>query len=413
MSALTGKVTVAEYAQAFLGDTVVRKCDLVESMKKNLGRKPPRWLWQPEQRVDRGVYTTEWQDGNKFNETKVRIPAAVAPSAPDSTTEAADTNVTPINEGNAPAAAPQYAAPTASVPDKFPGFFSTPQYTQIKQIVKSGLFFPTYVTGDTGGGKTLSIRQACAVAKREMIRVNITSSTSDVHLLGSYKLVDGHTVWQDGPVVTAMRLGAVLLLDEIDLATDRILCLQSVLEGSEVTIERTGEVVRPAPGFNVFATANTKGRVDASTSRFAGARTQNEAFLDRFSMTIDYPYPTEKTEYKILNSAFDRALRAVGMKRDEKADAFFDTFFAWVRSIRDSYLNGGADAHISTRRAESMLVSYGIFNGNVKKVIMGGVSRFDDNSSESFLRLFNGLQKESEDLDWSDLDDDAEDGNEE
>lgn len=417
-SAPQGKMTVAEFAQAYLGETVVRKADLVDEMRAKLGRKPPRWCWQPAQRVDRGVYNTEWQKGNKFKETFVAVPDAV--EAEVASTASTDSTSNSVNDATvaAPTAAAPTAAPTvaevpkgALVPKKFQGFFSTPQYAQIRQVIKSGLFFPIYITGDTGGGKTLAVRQACAVTRRELVRVNITSTTSDVHLIGSYKLIDGHTIWQDGPVVTAMRRGAVLLLDEIDLATDRILCLQSVLEGNPVLIERTGEIVEPAPGFTVMATANTKGRIDASNAKFAGARTQNEAFLDRFSMTIDYPYPTEKTEGKILSAAFDRALASVGLKRGKADDEFFSTFFAWVRAIRESYLAGSADAHISTRRAESILVSYAIFGANAKKAIMGGVSRFDDNSKDSFLRLFNGLAKEGLDIDFA-ANDDAEDGNE-
>lgn len=400
---MSNRLSVLEFASKFVSgfdstNPVVNRGELIDASLEHTGKKPPRWVWDAAQKVDRGLYSVEWSSENPKRETLMSELTSAGESA---TPEVVAADVVPLSR-KADEATVIKNAPKAGalIPEKFKGFVPTPEYRKILTVVNSNLFFPVYVTGDTGCGKTLATRHACAIAKREMIRVNLNSMTSDVHLIGGFKLIDGHTIWQDGPVVTAMRRGALLLLDEIDLATERVLCLQSVLEGSPLLIERTGEVIHPAPGFNVIATANTKGRVDSSTSKFVGTRAMNEAFLDRFNMTIDYPYAKEDLEYKILDGALNRALEQSGMTRNEKDDSFLNTMFTWVRSIRESYDQGASAFHISTRRAESILISYAIFNRKIKTAIEGGVSRFDDNTRDSFLRLFNGLNK-ADDIDWA------------
>ena len=427
---MSDRLSPLEFATRFYPEfdpenPIVKRHDFYEVSKQYCGgRNPPGWVFDKAQQAGpRGFYSLVMSADNTKRELPMppladasaapvkAVPvkkAAPQPAPAAPVAEAAD--VVPLTRKPVEATAVSSAPAAGSlIPDKFKGFVPTPEYRKMLTVIKSEIFFPLYVTGDTGCGKTLAARHACAIAKREMVRVNLNSMTSDVHLIGGFKLIDGQTIWQDGPVVTAMRRGAVLLLDEIDLATERVLCLQSVLEGSPLLIERTGEVIRPAPGFTVLATANTKGRVDSSTAKFVGTRAMNDAFLDRFNMTIDYPYAKENLEFKILSGALDRALESVGLTRNDEDESFFNTLFTWVRSIRESYNQGASAAHISTRRAESIITSYAIFNRKANVAIEGGVSRFDDNTADAFKRLFNGLLKD-DDIDWSK---DFEEGDEE
>ena len=172
-------------------------------------------------------------------------------------------------------------------------------FADVKKIIKSGLFYPTFITGLSGNGKTFSVEQACAQLGRELIRVNITIETDEDDLIGGFRLVDGATVWHNGPVIEALERGAVLLLDEVDLASNKILCLQSILEGKGVFLKKTGRYVQPADGFNVIATANTKGK-GSDDGRFIGTNVLNEAFLERFALTFEQEYPTPSVETKIL-----------------------------------------------------------------------------------------------------------------
>ena len=158
----------------------------------------------------------------------------------------------------APAAAP--AIQQNLVPSKDDNYVPFGNFTDVKKIIQSGIFYPTFITGLSGNGKTFSVEQACAALNRELIRVNITIETDEDDLIGGFRLVDGNTVWHNGPVVEALERGAVLLLDEVDLASNKILCLQSILEGKGVFLKKTGRYVNPAPGFTVVATANTKGK---------------------------------------------------------------------------------------------------------------------------------------------------------
>jgi hypothetical protein len=202
-----------------------------------------------------------------------------------------------------------YNAPSASpaivenlIPDKDPNFVPFGNFSDVKRIIQSGIFYPTFITGLSGNGKTLGIEQACALLKKELIRVNITIETDEDDLIGGFRLVNGETVWHNGPVIEALERGAILLLDEVDLASNKILCLQSVLEGKGLFLKKTGRYVERRSGFNIFATANTKGK-GSEDGRFIGTNVLNEAFLERFALTFEQDYPTVATETKILEKA--------------------------------------------------------------------------------------------------------------
>ena len=197
----------------------------------------------------------------------------------------------------APAAIP--AIQQNLVPDKDANYVPFGNFTDVKKILQSKIFYPTFITGLSGNGKTFSVEQACATLNRELIRVNITIETDEDDLIGGFRLVNGETVWHNGPVVEALERGAVLLLDEVDLASNKILCLQSILEGKGIFLKKIGRYVQPAPGFNIIATANTKGK-GSDDGRFIGTNVLNEAFLERFALTFEQEYPSPKTEMKIL-----------------------------------------------------------------------------------------------------------------
>jgi len=254
----------------------------------------------------------------------------------------------------------------------------------IKKIIKSKLFFPVYLTGMSGNGKTFGIEQTCASLGREMIRVNFTAETDEDDLFGGFRLVNGETVFQYGPVVEAMKRGAVLLLDEIDLASSKVMALQSVLEGKGYFIKKRGEWVEPADGFTVIATANTKGK-GSDDGRFVGTNVLNEAFLDRFSITLYQAYPSEAIEKKILT----KAAEGFGL-RSAEVDAFIPNLTMWGDIIRKTFEDGGVDEIISTRRLVDILKSYSIF-GNKEKAIKMSIERFDDETKESFLSLYEKI----------------------
>ena len=264
------------------------------------------------------------------------------------------------------------------VPKKDPIFVSFGNYPDIKSIVKSNRFYPVFITGLSGNGKTMGVTQACAEAKRELIRVNITIETDEDDLLGGYRLKDGQTVWQNGPVIEAMERGAILLLDEVDLASNKIMCLQPILEGSGVFVKKINKFVKPAQGFNVIATANTKGQ-GSDDGKFIGTNVLNEAFLERFPVTFEQSYPSVAIEKKILNNT----LKASG-KSDVK---FIDKLTTWADVIRKTYFDVGVDEIISTRRLVHITQAYAIFDNKMKAIKMC-TNRFDDDTKNSFVELY-------------------------
>jgi hypothetical protein len=279
----------------------------------------------------------------------------------------------------APAALP--AVEQNLIPDKDDTFVKFGNFNDIKKIIQSRIFYPTFITGLSGNGKTFSVEQACAQLKRELIRVNITIETDEDDLIGGFRLVNGETVWHNGPVIEALERGAILLLDEIDLASNKILCLQSVLEGKGVFLKKIGRFVKPAAGFNVIATANTKGK-GSDDGRFIGTNVLNEAFLERFPVTFEQSYPAPATEQKILEGiALDLGVE----DRD-----FCKRLVDWADVIRKTFYDGGIEEIISTRRLVHIIRAYSIFNDKAK-AIQVCVNRFDDETKQSFLELYDKI----------------------
>jgi len=286
----------------------------------------------------------------------------------------------------APAAQP--AVEPSYIPAKDDSYVQFGTYAPIKKIVKSKLFYPAFITGLSGNGKTMSVEQVCADLGRELIRVNITIETDEDDLIGGFRLVDGSTVWHNGPVVEALERGAVLLLDEIDLASNKILCLQSVLEGKGVYLKKIGKYVRPAEGFTVIATANTKGK-GSDDGRFVGTNVLNEAFLERFPITIEQEYPSAAIETKIL----------IANKCDKD---FTENLIKWAGVIRKTFYDGGVDEVITTRRLVHIAKAYAIF-GDRLQAVTHCVNRFDNDTKQSFLDLYTKVDA-GEDTEYNEED---------
>jgi hypothetical protein len=262
------------------------------------------------------------------------------------------------------------------IPARDKNFVAFGNFSDLKKVIQSKQFYPVFITGLSGNGKTFGVEQSCAQLKRELIRVNITIETDEDDLIGGFRLQDGNTVWHNGPVIEALERGAVLLLDEIDLASNKIMCLQSVLEGTGVFLKKIGKYVRPAEGFTVIATANTKGK-GSDDGRFIGTNVLNEAFLERFPITFEQEYPSEKTEIKIISNSMDNG-----------DPDFAEKLVKWAQVIRKTFYDGGVDEIISTRRLVHIAKAYKIF-GKRDKAIQVCVNRFDTDTKQSFLELYS------------------------
>ena len=265
-------------------------------------------------------------------------------------------------------------------------FFKFGNFTDVKKVIQSKQFYPTFITGLSGNGKTFSVEQACAQLGRELIRVNITIETDEDDLIGGFRLVDGATVWHNGPVIEALERGAILLLDEIDLASNKILCLQSVLEGNGVFLKKIGRFVKPARGFNILATANTKGK-GSDDGRFIGTNVLNEAFLERFPVTFEQSYPSVNNEIKLLGLHADR----IGVIDAE----FIKKLVDWADIIRKTFYDGGIEDLISTRRLVHIVRAFSIFK-NKAKAIQVCINRFDDETKQSFMELYDKVDADFE-----------------
>ena len=264
------------------------------------------------------------------------------------------------------------------IPSKFVGFVPWGHHSTIKQIVQSGLFYPVFVTGLSGNGKTLMIEQIHAEMNKELIRVNITIETDEDDLLGGFRLVNGETKFVPGPVIEAMERGCTLLLDECDLGSNKLMALQPVLEGKGVYLKKVNKWVTPKAGFNVMATANTKGK-GSEDGRFIGTNILNEAFLERFAITIEQPYATAATEKKIVLGS---------MKKYGSVDTEFATnLITWAEVIRKTFFDGGVDEVISTRRLDHIVKAFAIFKDKMKAIELC-VARFDDDTKQSFMDLY-------------------------
>ena len=267
------------------------------------------------------------------------------------------------------------------VPSAFDGFVAWGHCATIKKIVQSKMFYPVFITGLSGNGKTLMVEQIHAQLKKELIRVNITIETDEDDLLGGFRLVNGETKFVPGPVVEAMERGCTLLLDECDLGSNKLLALQPVLEGKGVYLKKVNKWITPKDGFNVIATANTKGK-GSEDGRFIGTNILNEAFLERFAITIEQPYPSNTVEKKIVLGS---------MKKYGSVDEnFADNLVTWTDVIRKTFYDGGVDELISTRRLDHIAKAFAIFGDKMKSIELC-VARFDDDTKESFMDLYTKI----------------------
>jgi len=350
-------------------------------------RSTPSWL-RKLKTDNRGEYWLPAEDGTYDNATESS--AAV----PESHTTVA----------MAPSAIGVMDQQDSYVPERFNGYVPWGNYSTVQSVIKAGIFYPIFITGMSGNGKTLMVKEVCAKLKREYVRANITIETDEDDLIGGFRLINGETVWHDGPVVTAMKRGAVLLLDEIDLASNKIMALQPVLEGSSIYLKKIGKWIHPEPGFTVIATANTKGQ-GSDDGRFIGTNVLNEAFLERFPVTIEQSYPTAKMETKMLVNEL--------AKHDLKDDSFVDNLIKWADVIRKTFMEGGCDEIISTRRLVHIIGAYSIFKDKMTAIQLT-VNRFDTETKESFLDLYTKIDAgvDVTSINESSQDDDDDDGEE-
>ena len=267
------------------------------------------------------------------------------------------------------------------VPSKFDGFVAWGNFSLVEKVVKSGMFYPIFVTGLSGNGKTLMIEQVHAKLKKELIRVNITIETDEDDLLGGFRLVNGETKFVPGPVIEAMERGCTLLLDECDLGSNKLLALQPVLEGKGVFLKKINKWITPKDGFNVMATANTKGK-GSEDGRFIGTNILNEAFLERFAVTMEQPYAAAKTELKIVKGSME--------KYGSVDEEFATNLVTWAEVIRKTFFDGGVDEVISTRRLDHIVKAFAIF-GDKMQAIELCVARFDDDTKASFIDLYTKI----------------------
>jgi len=339
-------------------------------------KMPPSWITHDSDRkVSRGVYAVPEIEGASVTASpKVTVAPAPAPVAPAPVVVGAVEQTVPEINAASLVMGMTGGERDSLVPQKFSGYVTWGHFSNVAKILKSRMFFPIFITGLSGNGKTLMVEQVCAKLKRECYRVNITAQTDEDDLLGGFRLINGNTVWQDGPVVSAMKSGGVLLLDEVDLASRNIMCLQPVLEGKGVFLKKIGQWVTPAAGFQIFATANTKGK-GSDDGRFVGTGIMNEAFLDRFKITMEQPYATRATERKILTKA----------GCDDKD--FADNLTKWAEIIRKTFYEGGIDEVVSTRRLVNIVEALGIF-GDKRTAIEMCLSRFDELTKKSLMDLY-------------------------
>jgi hypothetical protein len=371
--------------KAELGNVnTITRAEVFAIMEK-YGLKDPLWLTKNDAvRVGRGVYSLDDVDM-----TNVKPAAKIAKSKPIKAADIASAvpvaQVTEVANHADMAMALHASTDTISlVPDKAKGYVPFGHFPDVRMIIKSGKFYPTYITGLSGNGKTMMIEQICAQEKRELVRANITKETDEDDLIGGFRLIDGKTVWQNGPVIVAMERGAILLLDEVDLGDAKLMCLQPVLEGKPIYLKKINRVVTPAPGFNILATANTKGK-GSDDGRFIGTNVMNEAFLERFSITFEQEYPPLKTEAKILNNV----LGASGIEDKDFADKLVN----WADMIRKAFYDGAVSDIISTRRLVHICEAYAIFGQDREKAIKLCLNRFDVDTKGGFYDLYLKLDE--------------------
>ena len=356
--------------------TTATKAQIVDLCEENGFRKPSFIFNNRDMRVGRGLYEVPML---------LKVVDNVVPMQPQANTSASLTAEFDGFKENL-------------VPTVDPLFVPFGNYKTVEKIIKSGMFYPVYITGLSGNGKTFSVEQACAKTRREVIRVNFTLETDEDDLIGGFRLVNGDTKFFKGPVIAAMEKGAVLLLDEIDLANPaKIMCLQSILEGKGYFIKKTGEFVTPANGFTVVATGNTKGK-GSEDGRFIGTNVMNEAFLERFPITCEQEYPTTTIEKKILGKVFDD----LGVTDTEYCEKLVD----WADIIRKTFYDGGVDEVISTRRLVHIAKAFSIFGDRMAAIDMC-INRFDEDTKISFRELYGKIDAGVLAIDDEEFPDDA------
>ena len=370
MSNLNEKRTeIVESLEKVFPDREVTMKQLMEwAEKEGLSKYAPAFIWEAENKVRRGVYRIP-EIGANVADAKV----AFVPMATEEKEVSLATNVIEFPKN----------VTESYVPAKVSNYVKFGHYGDVKTIKKSGQFYPVFITGLSGNGKTMMIEQVHADLKKELFRVNITIETDEDDLIGHYALIDGKTVWQDGPVVLAMERGATLLLDEVDLASNKIMCLQPVLEGNPLLIKKEGRIVRPKTGFTVMATANTKGK-GSEDGRFIGTNILNEAFLERFPITVEQEYPSVSVEKKIIN----KLMFSLGCLDEEFSGKLVD----WADLIRKTFYDGGVDEIIATRRLVHIVHAFSIFKDRMKAIAMC-VARFDDQTKDTFMDLYSKLDE--------------------
>ena len=365
------------------GDGAILTRNQINEFAKEAGVPAPSWLKKNEYRVGHGQY---------------QLPTDSDSSASDTP----DVPMTPQVDTSQPETRVNLVVDTETqnlIPSHFDGFVSWGHCSTIKKIIQSRMFYPVFITGLSGNGKTLMVEELHSQLKKELIRVNITIETDEDDLLGGFRLINGETKFVPGPVIQAMERGCTLLLDECDLGSNKLLALQPVLEGKGVFLKKINKWVTPKPGFNVIATANTKGK-GSDDGRFVGTNILNEAFLERFAITIEQPYPSSKVEKKIILGSMDKY-----GKIDEK---FAENLTVWAEVIRKTFYDGGVDEIISTRRLDHIVKAFSIFNDKLKAIELC-VSRFDEDTKDSFLDLYTKVDAGEDVQNMSDSDEDLDD----
>ena len=359
--------------EMFGNDTDVLSREQVLTVCEEHSINYPTWLTNdPANRAGRGMYRLPVSSKKVAKSAPAVLPSAVEQSA--ATVEMA-LAVVPLHTNT---------HQISLIPEKANGYVPFGHFSDVRSIIKSGKFYPVYITGLSGNGKTMMVEQVCVAEKRECVRVNITIETDEDDLIGGFRLIDGKTVWHNGPVIQAMERGAILLLDEIDLGSNKLMCLQPVLEGKPVYLKKINKLISPVAGFNVIATANTKGK-GSDDGRFIGTNVMNEAFLERFSITLEQEYPNNKTETKILTNVLSNS-------NIEDAE-FVKKLVSWADVIRKSFAEGAVSDIISTRRLVHICEAYAIFNRDREKAVQLCLNRFDIDTKNSFLDLYKKLDE--------------------
>lgn len=355
-----------ELAESMYGAGAELTREQITDVAERAGVRNPSWMYWTNRKVKRGIFKVPVLNPDaKPNPTVERMMAADIPVADP--TEATN-SLTTLSTGNG----------DFCVPFKDSSYVAWGHHNDIKTAVMSGKFYPIFISGLSGNGKTVMVHQICAELNRELIRVNVTAETDEDDLLGGFRLINGETVFQPGPVIEAMERGAVLLLDEIDLASYKIMCLQPVLEGNPVLLKKINKLVVPKPGFTIIACANTKGKGDDS-GRFMFTNVLNEAFLERFAVTFEQPYAGTNTEKKIVR----KKLAEYGKEEPKMVD----WLVGWAESIRKLFEDDGIDEIISTRRLIHIIETYDLFN-NLNKAVRLCINRFDAETQEAFMDAF-------------------------